>query len=183
MAKVTTGTGDDGYTGLLSDERVPKYDDRIELVGTLDEASAALGLGRSLATSERVTSIIEEIQRGLYRLMGEIVAPPETATRLRLRVGSADVGRLESIQSALQEVTPIANAFILPGATPASAAIDVGRTIVRRGERQLARMHHAGTIVNPAVLTYLNRLSDLLFVLARFEELSRGSQAIEARAT
>jgi cob(I)alamin adenosyltransferase len=181
VAKVTTRTGDDGYTGLLGDERVPKYDARIEAMGSLDEASAALGLARSLSNSDRIRVTIEEVQRGLYRLMGEIAATPETARRLGILVASADVTRLEETQADFQRDVPIANAFIIPGATSASAAIDLGRTIVRRGEREVARLFHEGIVVNQDILRYLNRLSDLLFVLARFEELQHGTRAPEAR--
>ncbi|HUE75203.1 MAG TPA: cob(I)yrinic acid a,c-diamide adenosyltransferase [Chloroflexota bacterium] len=181
MAKVTTRIGDDGYTGLLGDERVPKYDARIEAMGSLDEASAALGLARSLTNSERVRNTIEDLQRGLYRLMGEVAATPETAGQLGIRITSADVSRLEETQAEFQRDVPIANAFIIPGATSASAAIDLGRTIVRRGEREVARLFHEGAVANQDVLRYLNRLSDLLFVLARFEELQHGTRAPMAR--
>ena len=171
MAKVTTRTGDRGYTGLLGSERVPKYDPRIEALGLLDESTSALGLARATATDERVRTLILGWQQMLYRLMAEVAATPDTTGKLQIaRVSEGDVAALEQTTEDLKREVEISNRFIIPGETLSGAALDLARTIVRRAERHVARMVHVGDVANPEVLRYLNRLSDTLFVLARYVE-------------
>lgn len=171
MAKVTTGTGDTGYTGLLGEQRVPKYDPRMETLGTVDEATSALGLARATAHDAQVKEIIYAIQQELYLLMGELATPPENYEKMGLRVTVEHVQRLEQIEEKLKQEVEIPNKFIIPGDTPDGAALDLARTIIRRAERMAVRLLHERVIENSEVVRYLNRLSDLVFILARFIEV------------
>jgi cob(I)alamin adenosyltransferase len=171
MAKVTTGTGDTGYTGLLGDQRVPKYDPRPDTFGTVDEATSALGLARAATSDPNVKEIIYKIQQELYLLMGELATPPENYEKMGLRMTAEHVQRLEQTEEALKREVEIPNKFIIPGDTPAGAALDLARTIIRRAERMAARLLHERIIENGEVVRYLNRLSDLVFILARYVEV------------
>lgn len=178
MAKVTTGTGDTGYTGLLGDQRVPKYDPRPDTFGTVDEATSALGLARATASDPRVKEIIYTLQQELYLLMGELATPAEHYEKIGLRMTAEHVRRLEQTEEALKQAVEIPNKFIIPGDTPAGAALDLARTIIRRAERMAVRLLHEEVIANPEVVRYLNRLSDLVFILARFVEVSSSLAAL-----
>ena len=171
MAKVTTGTGDTGYTGLLGEQRVPKYDPRPDTFGTVDEATSALGLARATTRDPRVKEIIYPIQQELYLLMGELATPPQNYEKMGLRVTPEHVQRLEQIEDALKQEVEIPNKFIIPGDTPDGAALDLARTIIRRAERMAVKLLHDGVIENSEVVRYLNRLSDLVFILARYVEV------------
>ncbi|HCI81424.1 MAG TPA: cob(I)yrinic acid a,c-diamide adenosyltransferase [Ktedonobacter sp.] len=171
MAKVTTGTGDTGYTGLLGDERVPKYDPRPDTFGTVDEATSALGLARALTQHQQVKDIIHTIQQELYLLMGELATTPENYEKMGLRMTTEHVKRLEQVEEALKQEVEIPNKFIIPGDTPDGAALDLARTIIRRAERMTVKLLHDGVIQNTEVVRYLNRLSDLVFILARYIEV------------
>lgn len=171
MAKVTTGTGDTGYTGLLGEQRVPKYDPRPETFGTVDEATSALGLARALTRDQRAKEIIYTVQQELYLLMGELATPPESYEKMGLRMTAEHVARLEQTEEALKQEVEIPNKFIIPGDTQDGAALDLARTIIRRAERLAVRLLHDGIIANGEVVRYLNRLSDLVFILARYLEV------------
>ena len=171
MAKVTTGTGDTGYTGLLGEQRVPKYDPRPDTFGTVDEATSALGLARALSKDQRVKDIIYRVQHELYLLMGELATPPENYEKMGLRMTSEHVQRLEQIEEELKREVEIPNKFIIPGDTLDGAALDLARTIIRRAERMAVKLLHDGVIENTEVIRYLNRLSDLVFILARYIEV------------
>jgi cob(I)alamin adenosyltransferase len=171
MAKVTTGTGDSGYTGLLGEQRVPKYDPRPDTFGTVDEATSALGLARATTQDQKVKDIIYQIQQELYLLMGELATPPENYEKMGLHMTCEHVQRLEQVEEALKSEVEIPNKFIIPGDTPDGAALDLARTIIRRAERMAVKLLHDGVIQNGEVVRYLNRLSDLIFVLARYVEV------------
>jgi cob(I)alamin adenosyltransferase len=171
MAKVTTGTGDTGYTGLLGDQRVPKYDPRPDTFGTVDEATSALGLARAMTQDPKVKQIIYQIQQELYLLMGELATPPENYEKMGLRMTAEHVKRLEQVEEQLKQEVEIPNKFIIPGDSLDGAALDLARTIIRRAERMAARLLHDGVISNGEVVRYLNRLSDLIFILARYIEV------------
>lgn len=181
MAKVTTGTGDAGYTSLLGEQRVPKYDDRPEAFGTVDEATSALGLARASTTDETVREAILQIQRDLYILMAELATPPEHLDAVGVRVTESQVAWLEALERDLQSRVSIPNRFIIPGDTVEGATLDLARTVVRRAERLVARLHHSGTVANVEPLRYLNRLSDVVFILARYLEAKTGGSSTEAR--
>jgi cob(I)alamin adenosyltransferase len=181
MAKVTTGTGDAGYTSLLGDQRVPKYDERPETFGTVDEATSALGLARAATGDARAREIILRMQRDLYVLMAELATPPENLQALGMQITPEHVVWLESIEDELKAAVAIPNKFIIPGDTLDGAALDVARTVIRRAERLAVRLLHEGVIQNGDLARYLNRLSDVVFILARYLEARQGGST-EAHA-
>jgi cob(I)alamin adenosyltransferase len=180
MSPLYTRTGDDGTTGLLGEGRLPKSHPRLEALGTLDEASAALGLARSLCKAEKTGPLLVEVQRDLYALMAEVAATPENAARFR----SLDSGRvqwLESQAEAVSAILPIPEGFILPGDSPGAAAMSLARTIVRRAERRVAGLFDQGEIENQILLQYLNRLSSLCFALELLENQQAGQKTTLAK--
>ena len=170
---MTTRRGDDGTTGIIGPRRVRKDHPRIELLGALDEAVSALGLARSLSGDPRVRDVVEMVQRDLYRLMAMVSTMRGDAPA---HIVPADVARLEATQDRLREVVAIAPSFVVPGTTAAGAAVDLARAIVRRAERRAVALAARWDEQNP-VLPYLNRCSDLLFVLARYDEARQGVEA------
>ncbi|MGB9699704.1 MAG: cob(I)yrinic acid a,c-diamide adenosyltransferase [Thermodesulfobacteriota bacterium] len=162
--------GDQGFTSLLGGERVSKADPRPETYGTIDEASSALGLARATATRKQTQAIIISIQKDLQILAAELAtgALPQTAPPHRIE--ATHVHRLENLIADLQKEVSLPKEFILPGKTLSSAAIDLARTIIRRAERRAVLLYQKKIIENPQVLAFLNRLADLLFTLARYEE-------------
>lgn len=174
------GTGDDGMTGLLGGGRAPKDDPRIEAFGTVDEASSALGLAKSLTPDARVRSICEELQRGLYAVGAELGTNPRSEKAF-VETGPAEIKRLEQLITDLEAAVEMPEGFILPGATAASGALDLARAITRRAERRCLTLERLGGVENPGVRRWLNRLSLLLFVLARYEENQAGNRAKAAK--
>jgi cob(I)alamin adenosyltransferase len=172
-----TGKGDDGTTGLLGGSRVPKDDPRIEAFGTVDEASSAIGLAKGLTVDDHVRELCEELQRGLYKLGAELATEPADAGKFGA-VEHADVSRLEAIAGDLEAEVPMPTGFILPGATPASGALDLARAVVRRAERRCLGLPG----VPPEAMAYLNRMSLLLFILGRYEEHHAGAETRPAKA-
>lgn len=182
QAKVTTRTGDSGYTGLIGKQRVPKWDPRPDTFGTVDEATSALGLARALSGQPRVKEIILRLQRELYVLMAELATSPEAQGRHAAMVITAEhVAGLETLGDELKREVEIGNVFVIPGETVPGAALDLARTVVRRAERMTARLLHDGVVSNEHLLRYLNRLSDVVFVLARYEEADEGVTARRAK--
>ncbi|MFL5654027.1 MAG: cob(I)yrinic acid a,c-diamide adenosyltransferase [Ktedonobacteraceae bacterium] len=171
MAKVTTGTGDTGYTGLLGSERVAKYDPRPDTFGTVDEATSALGLARAVAQDPKVKEIIYRIQNELYILMAELATTPENYEKMGFRMTAEHVQWLEQVEESLKQEVEIPNKFVIPGDTLDGAALDLARTIIRRAERMAVKLLHDGIIQNGELIRYLNRLSDLVFILARYIEV------------
>lgn len=171
MAKVTTGTGDTGYTGLIGAERVAKYDPRPDTFGTVDEATSALGLARAMTKDAKAKDIIFQIQQELYLLMAELATPPENYEKMGFRMTVEHVKRLEQVEETLKQEVEIPNKFVIPGDTLDGAALDLARTIIRRAERKAVKLLHDGVIENSEVVRYLNRLSDLVFILARYIEV------------
>ena len=176
-----TGSGDDGSTGLLGGGRVRKDDPRIEAFGTVDEASSAIGLAKSLSQDARVRAMCEELQRGMYALGAELGTSPKSRKSFA-KVTARDVRRLETLTKQLEAAVTMPEGFVLPGSTPASGALDLARTVVRRAERRTLTLEQVGGVPNPQVRRWLNRLSLLLFVLARYEEGVAGSAARPARS-
>lgn len=168
MKKPFTRTGDDGNTGLLGRGRVPKYHPRIEALGTLDEASAALGLSRALCKADQITPILLRVQRDLQDIMAEVAAPLENAANHRTITNKSVQWIEEQIGALLKDVN-MPGEFLLSGDSTAGAALDLARTIVRRAERRVAGLFHAGEIENLDLVRYLNRLSSLCFILELLE--------------
>ena len=186
MPKIYTRRGDEGETGLLYGGRVSKTDLRCEAYGTVDEAVSALGLARSLAQDERLREIIMEAQRELFVVGGELATDPSEYARLVKRfsvVTSEMVDRLEDLIDELNGQMTLPNAFIIPGATPASGALDLARSILRRAERRVVSLKERDLLYNPVVLQYLNRLADLAFVMARYEDRHLTVEALTGEAT
>ena len=175
-------SGDDGSTGFLGGGRASKDDPRIEAYGTVDEASSAIGLAKSLTPHQRVRAICEEVQRGLYALGAELATNPTTRASFA-NTKEADVERLDALIAELEQAVTMPEGFILPGATPASGALDMARAITRRAERRCVSLERAGGLQNLQVRRWLNRLSLLLFVLGRYEEALAGSTAAPAKTT
>ena len=173
MAKFYTATGDDGFTGLLGEGRVPKSDPRIEAVGTLDEATAALGLARAGCQTSQIGPLLLAIQRDLYHFMAEVSATPENAARFR-KIDAQRIMWLELQIDSIAGTLDIPKEFIIPGDSPSGAALAVARTIVRRAERRVALLYHQGDLENVELLRYLNRLSSLCFLLEILENKNRG---------
>lgn len=174
MAKVTTGTGDTGYTGLLGNQRVPKYDPRPDTFGTIDEATSALGLARATTHDETAREVILHMQRDLYVLMAELATLPENQAAIGMAIAADHVRWLEETEEQLKAAVEIPNKFVIPGDSLDGAALDLARTIVRRAERMTVRLLHDGVITNPETIRYLNRMSDVVFILARYLEAKQG---------
>ena len=168
-ARVTTRTGDRGETSLFGRDRVRKTDPRIEALGDLDEAQAVLGVARSLAPTSLAKQLLE-LQRGLYLAMAEVATPRPQLARLRERIDGPAVAHLEQVLEKLKERHPVAGRFVVPGEDRLSATIDHARTIVRRAERRVVEIVDDDYVSGEDLLPWLNRLSDLLFVLARSVE-------------
>lgn len=174
MSPFYTKTGDDGYTGVLGEGRLPKHDPRIEAIGNLDEASAALGLARASCQLEYSTAVLLQAQRDLYGIMAEVAATPENAPRFR-SIGAQRIAWLEEQVDGLSSQVELPEDFIVPGDSPAGAALALGRTVVRRAERSLALLINTGVLENTFLLQYLNRLSSLCFVLELSENQAFGA--------
>ncbi len=163
MSPFYTKTGDDGTTGLLGNRRVDKSDLQIEVLGTLDELSASLGMARSLCINP-VKEDIKTIQVRIYEIMSEVAATPENIDRFS-KINDACLMSLEDIIERYTEITKIPNEFILPGDTTSSAAISVARTISRRAERRLVELGKREKDFRGILVQYLNRLSSFLYIL------------------
>jgi len=173
MSDYFTRSGDDGFTGLLGEGRIPKYHLRMEAVGTVDEATAALGVARAVCREQKTRDILLATQRDLYHLMAELSATPQNAPSFRV-IDEQKVSWLEAQTETIGTQVNMPREFILPGDTPAGAALDLARAIVRRAERLLAQLLHNLEIENTELLRYLNRLSSLCFVLELFENQAAG---------
>jgi len=168
-----TGAGDDGYTGVLGRERVAKYSARPDAYGTVDEASAFLGLARAQAQDPRVCATILAVQRDLYAMMADLATLPEAATRGPW-LSAGRLLWLEEMTETLGREVEMPRAFIVAGDSVAGATLEVARTVVRRAERLVARLAHEGELRDDTSLRYLNRLSSLLFVMGRVEDRAAG---------
>jgi cob(I)alamin adenosyltransferase len=172
MPRIYTKTGDDGTTGLLYGGRISKADLATDAYGTTDEAVAALGLARALCEDPELRADILVLQRELFVVGADLATNPKERKKLDAEVSLVTgdmVRRLEHRIDDLVARRPLPEAFIVPGANPGSAALDLGRSLVRRAERRVVELERAEREVNPEVRRYLNRLSDLLFVLARWQ--------------
>ena len=179
MRRLYTRRGDLGETDLLG-ERVSKDDPRIDLIGELDETTSYLGLARSLGDSERANQILVDVQRDLYRVMADLAFVTETRPP-GYETNKEWVERVEHLTDQLTGEVEIPREFVLPGETRSSAALDVARAVVRRAERQAVHLYKTGVVTNEHIVGYLNRLSSLLFVLARLVEAEQGAHAEQAK--
>lgn len=166
--KIYTARGDAGGTDLLG-ERVTKNDPRIDLLGELDESSSSIGFARSLATWGNSGELLLAAQRDLYQIMAEL-AFIESTRPDDLLLKADRVDWLEESIAAVQEHVQLPREFVVPGETTPGAAMDVARTVVRRAERKAVALAAEGVVTNDQIIRYLNRLSSLLFILARAED-------------
>jgi cob(I)alamin adenosyltransferase len=178
MAKVTTKTGDTGLTRLLGREHVPKSDPRIALLGAVDEATSALGVARAYSSDTRVREIVLRVQCDLYVLMADVATPPQHRDAIGMTITPESVQWLEDVEAAFLAEVDIPNTFILPGGCLEGAFLDVARTVIRRAERIEARLVQRHLAANPDVLRYLNRVSDVIFILARVVEVRQGGSTL-----
>lgn len=173
--RVYTRTGDDGTTGVTGGKRLAKDSLRIEAYGTVDELNAAIGVVAASGPDERLVEPLSEIHNKLFHLGAQLAVLDEGAAGPR--VGSADTEWLERLMDRLSEdLSPLEN-FVLPGGTPAAAHLHVARTVCRRAERLVVSLGKLEAI-SPDVLIYLNRLSDALFVMTRFENAAKGVEDV-----
>jgi cob(I)alamin adenosyltransferase len=173
LSKIYTRTGDDGTTGLGDGTRVPKDSARVEAYGTVDELNSVIGILLAVpGLPDAVTALLTEVQHELFDLGAELCVPGH------LVITADHVTRLETALDGFNDPLPPLKEFILPGGGPAAAACHLARTVGRRAERRAWTLARAET-VNPELLRYLNRLSDLLFVLARvLARHERGSEVL-----
>ncbi len=175
--KIYTKTGDDGDTGLFGGGRVPKDHARVAAYGDVDELNAVLGMARSVDVMPRIDEVLAPIQRDLFALGALLATPDHEKMKEQLakaRISEARIGQLEqAIDDGEAELEPL-KAFIMPGGTPKAAALHVARTVCRRAERAIIRLQREAEIPQIVVI-YLNRLSDLLFVLARVANRRAGA--------
>ncbi|HSM26338.1 MAG TPA: cob(I)yrinic acid a,c-diamide adenosyltransferase [Anaerolineaceae bacterium] len=163
-----TKTGDDGTTGLLGKERVKKYDVRMETIGALDEASAALGLARAFVCSVEIKEITLLLQKKLYLVMAEAASEESVADQFR-SINQESVLEIESIIDHISQKISIPSEFIVSGDTKGGAFLGLSRTVIRRAERRIAELIDSGLIENKELLRFINRMSSLLFVLELYE--------------
>jgi cob(I)alamin adenosyltransferase len=175
--KIYTKTGDQGATGLFGGGRVPKDHIRVEAYGDVDELSAVIGVARSVEMMPRIDEVLVPIQRDLFAIGALLATPDRDKMALHLqkaRIDEARIGELErAIDEGEAELEPLTS-FILPGGTPKAAALHVARTVCRRAERHVVRLQR-DVELPPLVVIYLNRLSDLLFTLARVANRRAGA--------
>lgn len=183
LNRIYTRTGDAGTTALGTGERRPKYDLRVESYGTVDEANSSLGMARiAIADSDpKLDAMLGRIQNDLFDL-GADLCTPDTGEKLEwepLRIVDSQVARLEAeIDELNSELQPL-RSFVLPGGTPAAAALHLGRTISRRAERLMVELAaQPNENVGEPALKYINRLSDFLFVAARYANLKNGGDVL-----
>jgi cob(I)alamin adenosyltransferase len=165
--KIYTKTGDSGQTSLFDNSRVSKADERVDAYGDVDELNACLGAARTAGLDAPLASAIDVIQRELFAV-GARLADPSARIAARVTkaaVGDTDVARLEQLIDGLEAELPPLRRFILPGGSPAGAWLHLARTVCRRAERRVVAL--GSDAVDPILIVYLNRLSDLLFVMAR----------------
>ena len=175
--RIYTRAGDKGKTGLLSGERIGKDDPRVEAYGTVDELGSTLGVAKVHA-SERIGNYIHDIQQKLFLINAELATNIDSLQSdnplMNLqRVTAEDVEFLENIADELSEELPILTNFVIPGGTKAAAFLHVSRTVCRRAERRIVYFS-GNSPVNEHLIKFINRLSDLLFVMARYENLEAG---------
>ncbi|MBN2230086.1 MAG: cob(I)yrinic acid a,c-diamide adenosyltransferase [Candidatus Thorarchaeota archaeon] len=175
--RIYTRAGDKGKTGILSGERIDKADPRVEAYGTVDELGTFLGVAK-VYSSKRIAEYLHIIQKKLFLINSELATnldslEPDSPLRNLERVASSDVEFLEKLADELSEELPLLTNFVIPGGTISSASLHVCRTVCRRAERRIIDFAKSCP-VNEELIRYINRLSDLLFVMSRYENIEEG---------
>ena len=180
--RVYTRSGDDGRTGLVGGKRVAKDDPRVACYGDVDELNSVLGVVRCIlgaapyagtAAAARIDAVLALVQQQLFDLGSELATPPEAAYEGMIRIGEADVARMEGWMDELAPDLPALDSFVLPGGGAAAAMLHVARTVCRRAERTVTTLVRGGD-TSPHTARYLNRLGDLLFVQSRWIAIAGG---------
>jgi cob(I)alamin adenosyltransferase len=178
--KIYTRTGDEGETGLFGGGRVSKTHPRVEAYGDVDELNAMLGLARAIELMPRVDEIVVSLQRDLFAIGALLATPDRDKMKKQLDKARIDDARIKELEHAIDdgdhELEPL-KAFIVPGGTPKAAALHVARTVCRRAERRVIAL--TDEEIPPVVIVYLNRLSDLLFTLARVANRRAGAGEVQ----
>ncbi len=176
---IVTRTGDQGTTGLMYNRRVPKSHPRVEAYGCVDELNAALGLARAASPHDFVRAHLESIQKDLIVVMGELATDPQDLARYIkdgfLQTGPELTARLDALATELEAGQGPLKGWAIPGESMAAATLDMARTACRRAERQVCALHDAQQLHNSEVIIFLNRLADVLWLLARWVERQRGN--------
>jgi len=171
---IATRTGDDGTTGLLYGQRVPKNHPQIEAVGAFDELNTALGLAKATCPSMIRRTELEKIQKDLVALMGELACPEKDAAKYATskfpKLGAAELAWVDAAVAALEAKKISFDGWATPGANLHAAALDIARTVARRAERRLAALPAHGRTLRPVVRQWVNRAADLLWLMAREAE-------------
>ena len=174
--KIYTRTGDKGDTGLFGGGRVPKSHPRVEAYGDVDELNASIGLARAIELMPRIDEVLVPLQRDLFAIGALLATPDRDKMKKQLEKANIDDRRITELERAIDdgdaELEPL-KSFILPGGTPKAAALHVARTVCRRAERRVIALQDEE--IPPIVVVYLNRLSDLLFTLARVANRRAGA--------
>ena len=173
MPKIYTKRGDEGETKLLFGGTVSKSDPRTEAYGSTDAAVSAMGMARALCQDGKVKNVLLRVQREMFTVGAELATDPSNQEMFKNHFSETTAAMVSNLEKDIDEMLPqikLPRAFIVPGASAGSGALDLARSLLRTGERRVVVLHEAGKLPNPKILRYLNRLSDLLFVLARFED-------------
>jgi cob(I)alamin adenosyltransferase len=173
---IATKRGDAGQTGLAGGIRISKADVRVEAYGTVDELNTVLGFARSICKNAEIAGWTEQIQKMLFRVGSALATPPESK-KPQVEVTAEDVDFLTQLVYKIEATEGILADWSLPGAHTESAAYEIARTVCRRAERASVRLAETGQQVNPEVLAYLNRLSDLVWLFGRLIEVNAGIDA------
>lgn len=177
MTRIYTKTGDSGDTGLFGGGRVPKSHPRVEAYGDVDELNACVGMARAVELMPRIDEVLVPVQRDLFAIGALLATPDREKMKKQLEKASIDERRIAELERAIddgdRELEPLTS-FIVPGGTPKAAALHVARTVCRRAERHVIAIVE-GEHIPPIVVIYLNRLSDLLFTLARVANRRAGA--------
>jgi cob(I)alamin adenosyltransferase len=181
--KIYTRSGDDGDTALFGGGRVPKAHARVEAYGTVDELNAVIGVAICRVADPLIADRLQTVQHDLFSLGADLATPPSREGRTRPDTPPVPVGRIDEMERWIDEADrelPPLRAFVLPGGSEGAAALHLARTVCRRAERRVVHLDHADP-VSEGVVPYLNRLSDLLFTLARLENQRSGTGDVEWR--
>ncbi len=169
MAKIYTKNGDEGETNLFLGGKLSKNDIRVEAFGTVDELVSSLGFAKTLTEKEDVINILEMLQHSLFKIGAELSSDSNKTEKIINIITNEDVNEIESIIDSITEKIDLGNEFIMPGTSSSSAAIDISRTVARRLERVVVSIN-TNEMINKNILIFLNRISDLLFVVGRYED-------------
>jgi cob(I)alamin adenosyltransferase len=173
---ISTKKGDKGFTGLLGGRRVPKYHLRIETYGTLDELNSFLGMARAISTDEKVKEILLTVQNHFFIMGSELALSGKDRSLLKNEITQREVDWLSQLSTDFEASLKPDPKFIIYGETLISSVLDVARAVARRVERRVAKMKSEKVLPNLKILEYLNRLSDVLYLLARYEEKMAGKK-------